>query len=266
MTRKFAGSPALRERRLFPAFSIAKGENPLFHHSVVKNRRSPALTQILVLILTLGVLAGGRVWGALWELDLSGREPGAAPEFGQDLEIREENGMRFLSKQDFETRFLFGNQMRPNETAAWNNLVFRVKYREQGTSTMSLVVKSRGLRANVPYMQYYISIRGDGIGVLCHGLAPDAEVDKSDPRVTQTVRFSSLGLPELSLGEWITVEARVGDEVVQLRVDGGDGVTREVELPVFPGSGGVSLLSRSPIDVAEVKVEEAGADVVPRAN
>lgn len=245
-----------------PAFFIATSAFCSFYHSVVTNFRHPAFARQCAVFLALFLVGMRPAAGALWELDLSGRDLGAAPEFGQNLEIREEDGLRFLSKTDAATQFLFANQL-PSEASGWTNLLFRVKYREHEKPTLSLVVKARGLRGDVPYMQYYISIRGDGIGVLCHGMTEDGGVDKKDPRVNQLVKFSSLGLPDLPLGGWITAEARVGDEVVLVRVDAGDGVTREVELPVLTGTGGVSLLTRGPIDVAAVTVEEAGAEVVP---
>ena len=56
----------------------------------------------------------------------------------------------------------------------------------------------------------------------------------------------------------------VGEEVIRVSLDAGDQVPRVAEFKVFPGSGGVSVLARSPIDIQSISVREAGEPIVAK--
>jgi len=198
-----------------------------------------------------------------WELDLSRSELGPSTDFGTGLEVREENGVRFLSKQDTATQFIFSKQTRGRETANWNNFIYRVKFRENEASTLSLVVKSGGTREAVGYMQYYISVGRAGFGLRCHGLAQDAGVDEKDPRRESAVKYEEIGAAPIAPGSWVTAEVTVGEEVIKVSADAGDGVLRQAEFKAFAGSGGVQVLTRSPLDIAAASVRPAAGEVVP---
>lgn len=199
----------------------------------------------------------------LWEADFSQLEPGPAPDLGKAVEIREESGVKFLSKLDSETEFLFLKDSQKSASDGWMDYVFKVRYRETANTTVSLVVKARGRRDAVPYLQYYVGIGQKGLGVLCHGI-PKEGVDAAadDPRREANISYEDMGVSVLPTGEWITAEVWVGEEIIRISVDAGDQEKRTAEFKVFPGTGGVSVLTRSPIDVQSASVREAEGPVV----
>lgn len=199
----------------------------------------------------------------LWEQDYSHLEPGPAPDFGKGLEIREENGMKFLSKLDSETQFLGTKESRGPATAAWIDYVYSVRFREPEKFTTTLLVKGTGERPEVPYLWYYVAVSSKGIGILCHGLPKDDQY-KDDPRRTAEVTFESMGASPLSLGEWVTVKVAVGNDVIKVKVEAEDQIPRAAEFKVFPGTGGVGIGARGPVDVLSANVREAGEPVVAK--
>lgn len=227
--------------------------------------------RFLVGVLTLGLASfflspsevfaeGGGV--ILWEGDFSQSPIGPATDFGPKLEIREENNLKVLSKLDSETEFLFAKNLKSSDGIAWQDYIFTVRYREPEKSTVALVVKANGERTETPYMQYYIGILPTGISLVCHGIPADTFAD--DPRRESLILFENIGASNLPAGEWITAKVAVGEEVIKVSVDAGDGQTREVEFKAFPGTGSVSILSRSPIDIESVSVRAAGEAVMPK--
>lgn len=191
----------------------------------------------------------------LWEEDISQHPPGAVPGIGKAIELREEGGLKFLSKLDAETEFLFAKEALKAGSSSWIDYVVRLRYREPASSAVTLVVKARGERGEVPYMQYYVTIRADGISLICHGMSADQF--PGDPRREASVLFESIGATLLPVGEWITTEVSVGDELIRVSMDAGDQQPRVAEFKVFPGTGGTAVLSRVPIDIAEIRVREA---------
>jgi hypothetical protein len=202
-----------------------------------------------------------RAEGALlWEEDFSTQETGPASEFGKNLEIREENGLKFLSKPDSETQIFLSRGRRTSGAKDWIDYVYTVRYRELEKFTAILVVKTDGSRPEAPYLWYYVSVGSTGISLLCHGLPKDGH--ENDPRRKALVTYESMGASVLSLGEWITVKVAVGNEVIKVTVDAGDQQPRSAEFKVFPGTGGVSFAARAPVDVAKASVHEAGEPVM----
>ena len=198
----------------------------------------------------------------LWQQEIASHAPGAAPEIGKAVEVREEGGLKFLSKLDAGTEFLFANETQKAGSSAWIDYVVRLRYREPAGSAVTLVVKARGARGDVAYMQYYVTIRSNGISLLCHGMSADQF--PGDPRREASVLFEDLGAPLLPVGEWITAEVSVGEELIRVSVDAGDQNPRVAEFKVFPGTGGTAVLSRVPIDIAEICVREAKEPVAAK--
>jgi hypothetical protein len=197
----------------------------------------------------------------LWEVDFSDREVGPTSDFGKNLEIREENGLKFLSKQDHETQLFLDQGRRISGSKDWIDYVYTVRFRQSEKFTTILVVKAGGERPEVPYLWYYVTVSSSGIAILCHGL-PKGE-HKDDPRRKADVSFESMGASTLSPGEWITARVEVGNEVIKVAVDAGDQQPRSAEFKVFPGTGGVFLAARAPVDVAKASVHEVGQAVMP---
>jgi len=197
----------------------------------------------------------------LWAVDFAQQESGEAPEFGRGLVVREEGGQKFLSKQNADTEFLFARQIQQKGTTNWIDYVFTVRYRETEKATVALVVKSRGTRGEMPYQQYYVGIGDKGFGLICHGY-PKENAVAGDPRLQASVSFEELGASVIPVGQWVTASVAVGDEVIKVSVDAGDGQERKAEFKVFPGAGGVAVLTRSSLDVLSASVKEAGAAVV----
>lgn len=216
----------------------------------------------LSFLLLAGVLAltlfsiSGRAESLLWSLDLSGQPAGPAPEFGPGLEIREENGEKILAKVETGTQFFPINVPSGPETKAWTDIIFRVRFREQERFGTILVVRRGGEREGENYLWYYIGIRGDGIEVACHRLE-NSSVPEEDPRRKAVVRFADIGEASLGLGEWITAEAAVGDEIIRVSVDNGDGGARKAQFAVFPGTGSVQILALAPVDIASATVHQS---------
>ncbi len=199
----------------------------------------------------------------LWETDFSQLEPGPAPDFGRGVTIREEAGVKILSKLDSDTDFLFAKDAQKPGSDGWIDYVFKVRYRETEKATLSLVVKARGRREGVPYIQYYVGIGQKGFGVLCHGIPKEGvDVAADDPRREASISYEDLGASVLPTGEWITAEVRVGEEAIRISVDAGDQLPRDAEFKVFPGTGSVSVLTRSPVDIQSASLREAGEAVV----
>jgi len=76
------------------------------------------------------------------------------------------------------------------------------------------------------------------------------------------VKFSDTGEAPLVETEWIAVKVRVGQEALQVLASTDDGETRKVEFKTLPGTGGVSILAHSPVDVASASVHSADGEVV----
>ncbi len=253
-------------------FLIASGQKfPLYHIVVMISRihrgfawagRCSVVWLAAVFAgCVLAVEAGAEEGPVLWAVDFAQQASGEAPEFGRGLVVREEGGQKFLSKQNTETEFLFAKQAQRPGSANWIDYVFTVRFRETEKSTLTLVVKSRGTRGEIPYMQYYVGIRDKGFGLICHGCPKESTV-AGDPRLQASVNFEDLGASVIPIGQWVTASVAVGDEVVKVEVDAGDGQERKAEFKVFPGGGGVAVLTRSPVDVLSASVKEAGAAVV----
>lgn len=198
----------------------------------------------------------------LWVLDLGGQRVGPAPSFGERLEVREEDGQKILSKQNVETALFPVNIPSRQETKNWNDIIFRVRFREQERFGTMLVVKKEGDREGVDYMWYYILIDADKIGISCH-VPKDSTQDQSDPRVRSAVKFRDMGEGPLGLDEWITVEAMVGNDVIKVKVDNGDGGSRQAEFKTFPGAGGVMLYSNTIVDIASASATQSETLIVP---
>jgi hypothetical protein len=221
----------------------------------------------VVAVIAPGSGVAGEEGSLLWEADFSRVETGPAPAFGTNVAIREENGIKVLSKVDSQTDFLLAKDLQKiPESSRWIDYVFKVRYRETEKSTLSLVVKARGSRPDVPYLHYYVRVGPDGISVLCHGLPKEAsDAHKDDPRRTHRISYEEMGASVLPVGEWITAEVEVGDEVIRVSVDAGDHQPRNAEFKVFSGTGQVSLLARSPIDVQYASVRAASDPVIPQS-
>ncbi|MBE2203442.1 MAG: hypothetical protein IAE94_03740 [Chthoniobacterales bacterium] len=199
----------------------------------------------------------------LWELNLGDHAPGVAPELGENLEIREEDGLRMLSKPVQGTQFFPKTILPVQEKAEWKDIVFRVRYRWPQKGDLWLVVKKDGQRGEVPYMQYYVGIHQDGITLQCHGIpVGEVSIDRDDPRVKSMVKFADIGANTLVGTEWTIAEVRVGQESLQVLVSTDDGETRKVEFKTLPGTGGVAILAISPVDVASASVHSADGEVV----
>lgn len=208
-------------------------------------------------VFLLGVFTTGASWAdELWKLDLEGQQVGAAPTFGEGLEIREEEGRKMLVKIEGGTQFFPNNVPTAAETAGWNDIVYKVRFRESERFGMNLVVKASGQREGERYLWYYIAIQPDQIVVTCHGLK-DSALEKNDPRLKSSVKFKDIGEAPLQLGDWITVEASVGNEVIKVSVDNGDGGNRKGEFATLPGAGGVKLLALGPVDVSTMEVQQS---------
>ncbi len=214
-----------------------------------------ALIGATALILLATPATAEEEGGLLWEQDFSQLPAGPTEDFGKNLEIREENGVKFLSKQDYETRFIIEKKSRGAAASGWIDYVYTVRFREPEKSTATLVVKAAGERPEVPYLWYYVSVRPTGISISCHGIPDDQVV--GDPRRQSEVTFESMGAATLPPGEWITAKVAVGAEVIKVTVDAGDQQPRAAEFKVFPGTGGVDIASRSPLDVSAASVRES---------
>lgn len=200
----------------------------------------------------------------LWAMDLGGYEEGSVPELGPGLQIYTENGTRMLRNPEKNVSVRFPkNILPPRETKDWNNIVFQVRYREQESSWFPLIVKKEGVRSEVRYLWYYVVLLQKGIKVLCHGVSQDASIEPNDPRLESFTSYEEMGEAPLSPGEWITAEARVGEEVIKISVKTDDGSNRQAEFKTFPGTGGVQLLALNPVDVAVANVRAAEAPVEP---
>lgn len=213
----------------------------------------------MVSLGTRGLAAEGAV---LWEADLTGLQPGPAPQFGASVEVKEQDGIKILSKENSETEFLFAKDVMIANPQMWGSYTFKIRFREQEKATVTLVIKSRGDRSDVDYMQYYVGIGQNSLGTLCHGMpkvVPGVAAD--DPRRGMSVTYEDLGANPLPVGEWITAEVTVGEELIHVSVDAGDGIERAADFTVFPGNGGISVLARSPVDISSVVVREAEAPV-----
>lgn len=197
----------------------------------------------------------------LWAWDLENQAVGAAPEFGEGLEIREENGRKILSKPERGQTFFLEPKSLPSEAKDWRDIVFRVQYREPEKSELSLVVKSFGQRSEADYWWYYVAIGRDDITIYCHQLSGESLVDPADSRLRSTVTYEEMGGQPLTPGEWTTATVEVGDAVLKVSVDNGDGATRKAEFKVLPGTGRVSILSHKPVDIAAATVHQADAPV-----
>lgn len=205
-------------------------------------------------LLGLGA-ASLRADDVLWKLDLDDQQLGPAPTFGKGMEIGEDDGRKILVKTDPQTAFFPQNITPRRKARSWNDIGFKVRFREQERFGTSLVVKSSGERGETDYLWYYISIAADEISVSCHGLK-DASVAQDDPRRKASVKFSEIGEAPLGLGEWITVEASIGNEAIKVSVDNGDGGNRKAKFAVLPGLGGVMLLATSTVEVALAEVRQ----------
>lgn len=215
-----------------------------------------------VCLSVLGVFSM-RVWADdLWKLDLEGQELGPAPAFGAGLEIREDGGRKILVKPEAGTQFFPDNLPTGPEVAGWNDIVCTLRFRESERFGTVLAVKVGGQRDNEQYLWYYIAIRADEIEVACHGLK-DSSLDPDDPRLKSSVKFEDIGEAPLGLGEWITVEASVGNEVIKVSVDNGDGGKRKGEFATLPGTGGVRLLALWPLEVASLEVRQSKEPIEP---
>lgn len=251
-------------------FSLASPIFWAFYHIVVKKNRQTCggsrragWKALFCLGLSLGFVmsAAAAADDILWEMDLSRYNLGPVEEISQGVEIVEEGNERFLRKLDSETQFFFSKELKTPEFANWCDIVFRVRFREPAKSTFALVVKRGGQRNDVSYMQYYVGIQPDQVSLRCHGLPKELPVEDSDPRVVSIVKYSELGLAPIEPGQWITAEATIGSDTIKISVDAGDGVARKVEFPTFAGTGSVTLLARSPVDIASASVRDAGKGI-----
>lgn len=177
--------------------------------------------------------------------------------FGKNLEIRAENGIKFLSKLDSESQLIVDDRKGIN----WIDYIYTVRYREPEKSTATFVVKARGLRPEAPYLWYYVMVTPGGISMMCHGIPKDRLVE--DPRLGGKVTYGELGAANFAPGEWVTVEISVGDEVIKVSVIAADEQVRKTEFKVLPGTGGVAIGARAPMDVASAVVRDAGGAVMP---
>lgn len=222
---------------------------------------STALMGLAAILLFPALACSAGEGALLWEQDFTQHETGPTEDFGKNLEIREENGVKFLSKQDSEVQFMMDKESRSIAASTWIDYVYTVRFREPEKPTMSMVVKARGDRPEVPYLWYYVTVGPSGIGVLCHGIPKDGQY-QDDPRRKADVSYESMGASVLTPGEWITAKVAVGNEVIKVTVEAEDRQPRPAEFKVFPGSGGVSVGSRSPVDIAKATVHEAGQAVM----
>lgn len=212
---------------------------------------------LLISTRTTGLAADGAV---LWEADFSGLQPGPAPQFGASVEIREQDGAKTLCKQSNETEFLFGKSVLEAKPLTWGSYSFKVRYREQDQATFTFVIKIRAEPRDPEYLQYYVAIGEKGFALACHNLAKEAPgIAADDSRRKAMVSYEELGADPLMIGGWITAEVTVGDELIHVSVDAGDGIKRATDFKVFPGNGGVSVLTRSAVDIASAVVREADA-------
>jgi len=206
-----------------------------------------------------GLMAEG---SELWSENFQGYSLGPALDFGKGLEIREEGDLKFLSKLDSNTEFIFSQNIATASPEAWVDYMVTIRYREPEKSTATVVVKARGERGEMPYMQYYVGVRSTGFSIRCHGIPPDQKQD--DPRQAAEIKFEDIGVSPFAVGEWITVRVTVGNEVVRVSVDSPDQQVREAEFKVYPGSGGVSFLTRSPVDIASIRIESVPETVIAK--
>lgn len=218
---------------------------------------------MVLLCLFSGTSHAGEI---LWSLDLANHPEGPASEVGKGLEVYTEDGIKMLrypeEEKDHYVRFP-NNFPSSSETRDWNNLIFQVRFRSENANALALLVKKEGARSDVAYDWYYVSLSKDGIQVRVHGLAKGAAVNSEDPRVLRAIKFKDNGDPPLIKGEWVTVVARIGEEVIQITVTSEDGTIRQSEFATFPGSGGVHLLALNALDVSEITVRAADAPVEP---
>ncbi|MBE2203353.1 MAG: hypothetical protein IAE94_03290 [Chthoniobacterales bacterium] len=212
-------------------------------------------------VFVLAMMPGlGRAESLLWAMDLKDQPLGPAPIIGENFEIREENGERFLAKVAEGTVFFPKTILSVQETQNWNDIIVRVRYREEERFGTALSVKRNGLRDGDNFIWYYVTVQADGITVSCHGLK-DSTLPPTDPRLHSTVKFESIGAAALGLSEWLNVEARVGNEVIQVTVDNGDGAPRKAEFPTLPGAGGVQLLALYKGDFSSFSVHQSDTPI-----
>lgn len=263
--------PILRYFRL-NVFRLLSGRNPFIHIVVKNGQLDPSAAQLMAVGLQMArVIVTGFLGVAfslptasaaaegelLWESPIAEQPVGPTDLFGKDLEIREENGVKFLAKSDFVTGALIDDRKGAN----WMDYVFTVKYRETEKSTVTFVLKARVERSEAPYLWYYIFVTPGGIAMHCHGIPKDLLA--GDPRLEGKVTFEEMGASNFSLGEWVTAEIAVGAEVLKVTVTPEDGQARRAEFKVLPGTGGVAVASRAPLEVASAIVRDAGNPVLP---
>ncbi len=203
----------------------------------------------------------------MWEWDFQSHSVGPAPkEFGegQALEICEEDGRKMLSLREYDPErrpFLLKGADLPSGAKDWNDIVYRVRYRELERSAFFLAVKSYGRRSEAGYLWYYLHLAHDGIDLRCHELSEEASISPEDERLRSKVTYEAMGKAPPVLGEWTTATLEVGDEVLKVSLEQEDGSVRWGEFKTLPGTGGVLIVSHTPVDIASVTVHQADAPV-----
>lgn len=215
----------------------------------------------LAFLLCVAAQAGETL---MWQMDFQNFKEGLVPEIGPNMEIRTENGVKILTKTEDGAEFFPQNILPDHATRDWNNIIFRVRFREiEKQYGITLVVKKSGVRGEVNFLWYYVTIRKGHIKVTCHGLSPGTSMDPEDPRLKSSVKYGDIGEGSLVLGEWITAEVQVGEEVIIVSVTAEDGSIRKAEFKTLPGAGGVQILAHKPVDILFATVFDAGKEITP---
>lgn len=228
---------------------------------------SPIRLVRIVSVLCFSLLISSRAdtEQLLWELKLQNHALGPAPELGKNVEVRMEGGQRMLSKMEAGTQFLPENILPRQQTSQWNNILFRTRIRQSEKGAPILVLKKYGERAEVTYTMYYLWLAHDKVELSIHGMPAEekSQFASDDPRLHQLIKFEDRGMASFSVEEWVTAEARVGNEVIKLSLSTDDGAKREMEFKTFPGSGGVQILLLQPADIASASVYQLDGEVKP---
>lgn len=195
----------------------------------------------------------------LFEEDFGGAPVGQRPAgFSAKGIVREENGGRYLSCTNGYGFMLNPNLMRYLGGRKWGDLEWSFRFRLAGPKNngFSLVLKSGGDRpAGLKYIWYYVTIGLDGMSAAPQGASAGDTARGS----LKKVMYAENGLGLLKTGTWYKVQAVVKGDELAVSLENGGRMTPLLSGRVFPGGGGIDLLSYNALDVTDIRVVEIAA-------
>ncbi len=187
-----------------------------------------------------------------WSEDFTRFNVGVAGGFGENCEIREENGRKYMHG----TGRMLGN-LAYFGAEQWQDYSFRFRFRFTQKVGFYPLVKSRGRREDADYYWYYVNIGRDRITFKCHGLAD--ELAEEQPNAVFT--FADAGLDPLEAGTWYTIDIRSTYDRISVKLaENGSAMKEVASVATVPGDGGVGILSYAPIDIADIVVRKIRDD------